>query len=213
MDGVLLDSVGSVERVWRSWAVAHQLDPQRVIDMAHGRRSIETVKLVAPHLDAYTENLKVEAAEIADKEGVVALPGAAALIRSLPPDRFTIVTSATYALAAARLGYAGLPAPKRMITADDVIHGKPHPEPYRKGAALLGFAASDCLVVEDTPAGIQAGLGCGMQVIGLATTYPVEELKAAHGIAASLGEIRASFENEMLRLAVNPMPVHAGPPE
>jgi sugar-phosphatase len=206
LDGVLVDSTGSVERVWRAWAVSHHLDPNHVVEVAHGRRSIETVRLFAPDLDAQTENTKVETAEIADREGVVALPGASELLRSLPAARFTIVTSATYALAAARLRYANLPVPERMITADDVVRGKPHPEPYSKGASLLGIPASDCLVFEDTPAGIQAGLMCGMQVIALATTYPVGELAAAHAIAASLREVQAQFESGLLRLNVDTLP-------
>jgi sugar-phosphatase len=210
LDGVLVDSTAAVERVWRAWAAAHHLDPDHVIELAHGRRSIETVRLLAPHLDANSENIKVETAEIEDKAGVVALPGASDLLRALPAGRFTIVTSATYALAAARLRYANLPVPDRMITADDVVKGKPHPEPYSKGASLLGFAAADCLVFEDTPPGIQAGLLCGMQVIGLATTYPAGELVAAHGIAASLREVKVEFEAEfeagLLRLNVNTLP-------
>src|SRR5437660_12478832 len=106
MDGVLTDSVQSVERVWRKWAVDHQLDPDAVMEQAHGRRSIETLRTVAPHIDAEEENIRVEQMEIDDKEGVAALAGAAQLLRSLPPERFAIVTSATRPLAVARLGYA-----------------------------------------------------------------------------------------------------------
>src|SRR5436305_14032105 len=146
MDGVLMDSIPSVERVWRTWAAKQGLDPDRIAPLAHGRRSIETIRAVAPELDAEKENVLVEQMEIDDKEGVTALPGAAELLAHLPPDRFAIVTSATRPLAVARLGYAGLPVPRHMITANDVIHGKPSPEPFLKGAALLGFAPGDCLV-------------------------------------------------------------------
>ena len=154
MDGVLMDSTPSVERVWRTWAAKHGLDPDRIAPLAHGRRSIETIRAVAPELDAEKENVTVEQLEIDDKEGVTALPGAAGLVAHLPPGRCAIVTSATRPLAVARLGYAGIPVSRHMITADDVIHGKPSPEPFLKGAALLGFAAEDCLVFEDSPAGI-----------------------------------------------------------
>src|ERR1051326_7417403 len=138
MDGVLIDSAPAVERVWRKWALEHQLDPEAVVEQGHGRRSIETIRAVAPHMNAEHENAKVEQMEVEDKEGVTALPGAAELLRSLPAERFAIVTSATRPLAAARLGYAGLPLPRHLITADDVVHGKPSPEPYLKGATLLG---------------------------------------------------------------------------
>jgi sugar-phosphatase len=159
MDGVLIDSAPAVERVWRVWALAHGFDPASVVAQAHGRRSIETIRAVAPAMDAEKENILVEQMEIDDKDGVTALPGAARLLAQLPDDRFAIVTSATRPLAVARLGYASLPVPRHIITADDVVHGKPSPEPYLKGAALLGFAPTDCLVFEDTPARHRLGAG------------------------------------------------------
>lgn len=202
MDGVLIDSAPAVERVWRAWAVAHDLDPVRVVEQAHGRRSVETIRAAAPHMNAERENTRVEQMEIDDKEGVTALPGAAQLLRALPADRVAIVTSATRPLAVARLGYAGLPVPPRMITADDVTHGKPSPEPYLKGAALLGFAAGDCLVFEDTPAGVASARAAGMQVIALHTTYPESELRSADALVASLANVKAEFRGEMILLDV-----------
>lgn len=200
MDGVLMNSAPAVERVWRAWALARGFDPARVVAQAHGRRSVETIRAVAPELDAEKENVKVEQMEIEDKEGVTALPGAAQLLRILPSDRFAIVTSATLPLAVARLGYAGLPVPAHMVTADDVTQGKPSPEPYLKGAALLGFAATDCLVFEDTPAGIASARAAGMRVIGLHTTYPAPALHAADAVLASLAEVNAELRGEFIVL-------------
>src|SRR5215468_8780384 len=188
MDGVLIDSAPAVERVWRRWALAHHLDPDVVVEQAHGRRSLETIRAVAPHMDAEQENLKVEQMEIEDKDGVIALPGAAELLCSLPAEQFAIVTSATRPLAVARLGYAGLPVPRHLVTADDVQHGKPLPEPYLKGAALLHLSPADCLVFEDTPAGIASAHAAGMRVIALGNTYPVHELRAADALAATLAQ-------------------------
>ncbi|HWF04957.1 MAG TPA: HAD-IA family hydrolase [Candidatus Angelobacter sp.] len=205
MDGVLINSTPSVERVWRAWALDHNLDPIRVIEQAHGRRSIETIRTAAPHLDAETENIVVEQMEIDDKDGVTPLPGAASLLSLLPADRFTIVTSATRPLTVARLGYAGLPVPARIITAGDVIHGKPSPEPYLKGAALLGFAPSDCLVFEDAPAGIAAARAAGCQVIALHTTHPISALQAANAIIASFASVTADFQNGTIVLNILPL--------
>src|SRR3954468_23253082 len=120
MDGVLMDSTPSVERVWRTWAAKQGLDPERVAFLAHGRRSIETIRAVAPELDPEKENVLVEQMEIDDKEGVTALAGAAGLVAQLPPVRCAIVTSATRPLALPRLGYAGIPVPRHIITANDV---------------------------------------------------------------------------------------------
>jgi len=200
LDGVLVDSAPAVERTWRTWARLHGLDPARAVEQAHGRRSIETIRALAPDLDAATENKIVEEMEIEDRAGVTALPGAMEMLYGLPPNRYTIVTSATRALASARLGYAGLPVPARMVTADDVMEGKPSPEPYRKGAALLGFAAGECIVFEDTPAGITAGCNAGMRVIALATTYPKQALEAATAIVASLAGVKTEVHKDSLVL-------------
>jgi sugar-phosphatase len=195
MDGVLVNSGNAVERVWRRWALEHHLDPAYVIEHAHGRRSAETLRVVAPELEADQENLKVEQMEIDDKEGIVAIPGAKELLSKMPQDRFTIVTSATPGLALARLQHVGMPIPKRFITADDVVNGKPSPEPYLKGAALLGVEPADCLVFEDTPAGIRAAQAAGMKVIALQTTYPREELRAADAMVRSLEEVEVLLES------------------
>jgi sugar-phosphatase len=207
MDGVLMDSTPSVERVWRTWAAKHGLDPERVVPLAHGRRSIETILEVVPELDAEKENILVEQMEIDDKEGVRALPGAAELVAHLSPDRFAIVTSATRPLAVARLGYAGIPVPLHMITADDVIHGKPSPEPFLKGAALLGFAAEDCLAFEDSPAGIASARSAGMKAIALQTTYPADRLQSANAIIGNLADVKATLRDEGITLEFAPLAI------
>lgn len=172
MDGVLIDSTPAVARVWRQWAIEHGFDPERVVASAHGRPSISTVREYLPDADHDLENREVERREILDLAGVVPLPGAAELLASLPEERWTIVTSCTRRLAEVRLKAAGLPVPEKMITSNDIIHGKPHPEPYLKGASALGFLPADCVVVEDAPAGIRAGKAAGSRVIGFTTTVP-----------------------------------------
>ncbi|HET9838694.1 MAG TPA: HAD family hydrolase [Candidatus Angelobacter sp.] len=203
MDGVLIDSAPAVERVWRQWAHAHHLDPEKVVAQAHGRRSIETIRAVAPHMQAERENMKVEQMEIEDKEGVTALPGALPLLRRLPTERFAIVTSATRPLAIARLGYAGLPLPRYMVTADDVVQGKPSPEPYLSGAALLGVAPADCIVCEDTPPGIASAHAAGMRAIAVGNTYSTHQLAAADAVAGSLEEIAIEVLEHSLVLNVD----------
>jgi len=207
MDGVLMDSTPSVERVWRTWAVQHGLDPDRIAPLAHGRRSIETIRAVTPELDAEKENVIVEQMEIDDKEGVTALLGAAELLAHLPPDRFAIVTSATRPLAVARLGYAAIPVPRYMITADDVLHGKPSPEPFLKGAALLGFNPTDCLVFEDSPAGIASARSAGMKAVALQTTYPADRLQAADAIIGNLADAKATLHDEEITLEFAPLAI------
>jgi mannitol-1-/sugar-/sorbitol-6-phosphatase len=206
LDGVLVDSTAAVARVWRRWAFDHGLDPEVVVDHAHRRRSLETIQIVAPQLDAEAENVRVEELEIAEKAGVIALPGAVALLRRLPRNRFTVVTSATRPLAVARLGYADLPVPPRFISADDVTEGKPAPEPYLKGAVLLGLSPADCIAFEDTHAGIAAAQAAGMLVIGLRTTYSSGELAAADFIVASLADVRVELHEEALLVYPNLQP-------
>ena len=179
LDGVLIDSTPAVTRVWMQWAIAHGFDPHAVVRKAHGRPSIATIRDYLPHGDHEAENREVERCEIRDLDGVVTLPGARELLASLPPDRWTIVTSCTRPLAEVRLRAAGLPIPQRLLTCDDVRKGKPDPEPYLKGASLVGVLAQDCVVVEDVPAGIRAGKAAGARVIACRTTTLESELKGA----------------------------------
>ena len=176
MDGVLIDSTPAVARVWRNWAVEHGFDPDEVVARAHGRPSITTVREYLPNADHEAENRIVERREMEDLEGVVPLPGARELLEVLSADRWTIVTSSTRPLAEVRLRAAGLPIPKTLVTSSDVVNGKPHPEPYLKAAAVLGFVAAECVVVEDVPAGILAGKAAGARVIAYRTTCPEADL-------------------------------------
>jgi mannitol-1-/sugar-/sorbitol-6-phosphatase len=179
LDGVLIDSTPAVARVWKEWAARHGLNPEEVVKRAHGRPSIATIRELLSHVDPEEENRIVEREEIEDIEGVVPLPGARELLQALSPDRWTIVTSCTRRLAEVRLRAAGLKIPEKMVTATDVSRGKPHPEAYLKGAAALGVAATDCVVIEDVPAGIRSGKAAGARVIAVRTTAPENELREA----------------------------------
>ncbi len=194
LDGVLVDSTGSVERQWRIWARERGIDENKVIAVAHGVRAIEVMRIVAPHLNAEAEVRKLESQEAADHDGVAVMPGAPELVHSIPSGRWSVVTSGTRHLASARLRLAGIPVPKVMITADDVANGKPHPAPYLMGAELLGVNPDECLVIEDAPAGIQSAHAGGMKVIALSSTYPASALTDADAIVQNLAQIRVSVD-------------------
>src|SRR5579871_5763680 len=179
LDGVLIDSTPAVARVWTKWAIEHGFDPAEVVARAHGRPSITTVSEYLPNSDHEAENREVERREMEDLQGVVPLPGALDLLASLPTDRWTIVTSCTRPLAEVRIKAAGLPVPRKMITSNDITHGKPNPEPFLKGAALLGFPAEQCVVFEDVPAGVRAGKGSGARVVAFMTTVGEAVLREA----------------------------------
>jgi mannitol-1-/sugar-/sorbitol-6-phosphatase len=179
LDGVLADSTPAVARVWTFWANKHGFDPQETVRRAHGRPSLTTIRELLPNADHAAENATVERMEIEDVEDVVALPGAAELLRALPADRWTVVTSCTRRLALVRLRVVGLPIPEKLVSSNDVINGKPNPEPFLKGAELLGIAPADCVVFEDAPAGIRAGKAAGARVIALQTTEQDNFLRQA----------------------------------
>jgi sugar-phosphatase len=201
LDGVLIDSTAGVIRVWRDWAVRHSLDPDQTAHTAHGRRAIDTVRLLAPQLDAEAELRDLERREIANSFDVIVFTGAARLLTSLPKLQWAIVTSGTRDLATHRLKVAGLPVPELMITGSDIEHGKPHPEPYQRGAALLGFMSADCVAVEDAPSGIRSATDAGMPVLALPTTYPVAELAQATALVPSLDALQATIEGDFIRLS------------
>ena len=180
LDGVLVDSTPAVARVWSWWARTHGFpDPDEIVRIAHGRPSITTIRELLPNANHEDENKEVERREIDDTGGVVPLPGAVELLRSIPPEKWAIVTSCTRRLAEVRIAAAGLPKPKQMVTSNDIKRGKPDPEPYLKGALLLGAAGADCVVIEDAPAGIRAGKAAGAHVVALRTTAGDEELQEA----------------------------------
>ena len=192
LDGVLVDSTRSVDRQWRKWAQENNLEPDAVVRAAHGRRTIETVRQVAPHLNAEAEMRKIERLEVEDTDGVVVMPGAADLLRSIPDGRWCVVTSGTRLLATGRLRVANMPTPGIMVSADDVTKGKPDPEPYLKGAKLLGTKPEECLVIEDAPAGVRAAHAGKMKVIAITSTFPKAELKEADALVRSLDQIEVT---------------------
>jgi sugar-phosphatase len=189
LDGVLVNSSECVERTWRKWAARHQLDPEKVLAFAHGRRTIETVQLVAPELSADAEVAELEAGEAMTSDGVYEVESARQLLEALPPDRWAIVTSGVRAVAEFRLRHTGLPIPSVMICADEISRGKPNPEGYLKAAERLGMAPADCIVIEDASPGIDAARNAAMRVVAVAGTYSVEQLEAADAVALSLSDI------------------------
>ena len=177
-DGVLVDSDASVELSWRRWAHRWDLEPATVLPMVHGRRSADTVALLVDHADRPRALADIDRYEVEDAASVTACPGAAELLAALPLDRWAVVTSGKRELATARLAAAGLPMPEVLVPADEVPRGKPDPAGYLLAAGALGLPPSDCVVLEDSPAGIAAGRAAGATVVGvseraLATDVPV----------------------------------------
>jgi sugar-phosphatase len=189
LDGVLVDSTPCIERQMRSWAASHKLDAPTVLKLAHGRRTIETIRLVAPHLDAEVEAAALEAAEAADTDSVLAMPGARALLAILPAAAWAIATSNSRRTAIMRLQHTSLPIPRVLITAEAVQQGKPHPEAYLSAAAQLGVEPRHCVVVEDAPAGISAGRAAGMVVLALLGTHAAQQLRQAHMVIEQLAHL------------------------
>jgi sugar-phosphatase len=197
LDGVLVDSTPCVTRVWTEWALRHSLDPEYVVHVAHGQKAVETVSKVAPQLDAEREFRIIERMELDDTDGLRLLPGARELLSAIPRNRYTIVTSGTRRLATKRLETVGLRVPSNMISADDVANGKPHPEPYLDGAAVVGVLARDCLIFEDAPSGIRSAQAAGATAIGVATTYTAEEIAFAGVVISSLAAVRMCEVNDL----------------
>lgn len=169
MDGTLLTSHAAVERAWRAWAARNRLAEEAVMAFMHGRRAVETIRHFAPPgTDIAAEARWLDDVEMRDVDGITAMPGARELLHALPPQCWAIVTSANRPLALRRIAAAGLPVPPLLVSADDVALGKPHPEGFRLAMARLGQGSGRCLVFEDAPAGVQAGLAAGADVVMLA---------------------------------------------
>jgi sugar-phosphatase len=201
MDGTLVDSTAIVERHWGRWAAGHGFDVADILRVSHGRPTIETLRLVAPHLATTEEAAALDAGEADDVEGLRAVPGARELIASLPPDRWAVVTSAGRALATRRLQAASIPLPRVLVTSDDVPLGKPNPLGYVEAARALRAAGSRSVVFEDAPVGVQAGRAAGALVVGVTTTFAllegcdhvIPDLRAIRSVGTSGPGVRLEF--------------------
>jgi len=205
MDGILISSIGSVERSWTKWAKMRGVDPAVTRKIAHGRRAVETIAMLRSDLDPEVELKVIEDIELEDNEGLRVLPGVQDLLAGLPRDRWTVVTSATERIARIRLAAGGIPLPSRLVTAEHVTRGKPHPEPFLAGAALLGVAPSDCVVVEDSASGAEAGRAAGCTVVATTFSVRAEALDAAHYVVRDLTGVSVEMEGERLMLRLTPL--------
>ena len=208
MDGVLVRSIGSVVRCWQKWGKLYNIPNAENFQVPHGTRAVDIVRLLKPEFneDEVAEGLHViEELEVADTADLTVLPGVKELLARLPLERWVIVTSATRRLLIGRLEAAGLPVPARFVSGDMVVHGKPDPEPYRRGAELLGLSPADCIVVEDAPSGVGAGIAAGSRVLGLLGTHPAEKLRAATWIAQSLDAVAVTTMPDGLELRFTPV--------
>lgn len=199
MDGVLIDSGGIYERHWQRWATCHGVDPARIVAVHFGRPAVETIRLVAPQLDAIDEARRYNEELAADEDvgSIVALPGAARLLASLAGGRWGVATSAPRVMAERWLAAAGLPPPV-LVSIDDVAHGKPAPDPYLRAAELLGVDPRRCLVIEDAPAGITAARAAGASVLAVRTTHPSDALTEADGVTDDLTTIDVSTSTDAI---------------
>ena len=170
MDGTLIDSSRAMIRIWGRWARSRGVDFSTLVATIHGSRAVDTMRRLAiPGLDPEIEAATIERGEVEDVDGVVPIAGAAEFLAALPPERWTVVTSAPIALARARLGAAGLPVPRSIVTGEDVLVGKPAPDCFILGAQRLGFETADCIVFEDSAVGIEAATAAGADLVVIAS--------------------------------------------
>lgn len=193
VDGTLVDSIPAVDRAWGAFSRRHGLEPKEVMPKIHGRRSIDSIRLLLPHVDAEAEDAWLRERESTDTEGVVAIPGAIELIGALTAP-WAIVTSGTTDVGSARIRAAGIPTPRVAVFGEEVTKGKPEPDPFLLAAERLGIAPEECVVFEDTLAGIRAGHAAGMKVIALTTTNTPEGLAEADAIVPDFRSIELGSE-------------------
>src|SRR5450631_822270 len=203
LDGVLVDSNGIAERHLRTWTDRHGVSFEHISSLHHGRTTVETIRLVAPHLDARFEADLLEGAEAVDTDGLVAFAGAAQLLARLPRERWAIATSGTRQTALIRLAHVDLPLPNVLVTADDVATGKPSPEPYLLAARRLGIDPTRCVVIEDAPAGIASARAAGARVIGVTSTNSADKLAGADIIVGRFADLRVVANNGTLVVALS----------
>lgn len=195
LDGVLVDSSIVIERHWWKWAKKHGINPEKSLHATLGLTTAEGIRLVAPHLDAEVEADEIDRAEAIDTDGVVAYDGAEKLLLAIPKGWWGVATSGTRETALARMQAAGLRIPEVLTSADDVLRGKPDPEPFLRTAQHMQVLPERCVVIEDSSGGLRAALGARMTVIAVATTHTPEELESAHAIVEAIKNIEVSIKD------------------
>lgn len=201
LDGTLIDSIAAVDRAWGRWAVRHGLDPTVVVPQIHGRRAIDSLRLLAPdpNIDLVAEGLWLEGIEAADTEGVIEIPGALTFIESIPRTHWSVVTSGTSPVALARMKAVGL-TPLHAVYGEDVENGKPSPDPYLLAAGRLQLNPSDCLVFEDTVAGVRSGKAAGMKVVAVTGGKDRPELHIADRVVSDYRFMRVAQNLDGIRV-------------
>jgi sugar-phosphatase len=200
LDGVLVDSLGVTERILREWAASRGIDGDRAHALSHGRRDVDLIALLAPHLDVAAEVAWIVGREEHDVAGIGPLPGALDLLGALPPERWAVVTSGTRAVARGRIAAAGVPEPRWLVAAEDVRQGKPDPQPYLRGAELVGVAPGRCLVIEDAMSGVRAAQAAGMACVGVGAQV---EPAAVAAQVTSLKELDVLVGGGLVRISVS----------
>ena len=203
LDGTLVDSTASVIRSWRRFAEHYQVSMD-ALHRNHGQPARELIRRLLPTELEGEALARITALEVSDAVGLRPVPGAAELIQSLPEARKAIVTSGSMPIASARLAAASIPCPEVIVTADDVVRGKPDPEPFLLAAARLGVDASRCLVVEDAAAGISAAVAAGCAVLAVAGTADAAELGQAVMIVDGLDRVRVQVSDRGVQLSLAP---------
>jgi sugar-phosphatase len=196
LDGVLVESRESTERVWLDWAQKNSIEVGALRSAMHGVRSADVVRALRPDLDAAAEAGEIERRQAEDVGGLAAIPGAAAALGALKGDRLAVVTSGTRPLALARLAAVGIEPPAVMVFAGDVERGKPDPEGYLTAARRLGVDPTEALVVEDAPPGIEAAKAAGMAAVGVTSTHAREELAEADVVIETLEALPELLETQ-----------------
>jgi sugar-phosphatase len=201
LDGTLVDSIAAVDRAWSKWALNNGLVPEEILPKIHGRRSIDSIRALTPHLDIEAEDEKLRITEANDTEGIVELTGALSFLSQLEPSEWCIVTSGTSMVAKARMRAVGIVAP-HAIYGEDVNQGKPAPDPYLKAAEDIGVSPADCLVFEDTAAGVRAGHAAGMKVIAVSNSMDRPDLEEADAIIPDYRAVSLSRSGTELAVKV-----------
>jgi sugar-phosphatase len=205
LDDVLVDSIANRERHWTEWAQRHQLDVKRVLSSIHEHRTIDIIRLLAPSLPAEIEARYLDDIQTLDTRDVVAMPGAMKLLEQLAPEQWAVVTSNSPSLAKARLRAAKLPMPHLLVSGLDTKEDKPHPDSYLKGATLMHADPEECLIIENSPAGIQAATAAHIPAIAVGSTMTQADFKTAVICVPSLALLKVvdSTEEDEIALAVS----------
>lgn len=190
LDGVIADSRRMLREAWQKWCSLYGISIDDVRKVAHGRRAVDTIKILTPHLNPVDELKKLEAFETEFIEMIIPINGVLNFIDKIGNIPWGVCTSGSRKSTKLKLDKILGFVPYNSICSEDVNNGKPEPEPYLALCSKLRIEPEKVIVFEDSPSGIKSSINAGCKTIGITTASKPEIMQDADYLINDFSNLR-----------------------